>query len=61
MIDNINKLSSNLDTNKQPQQQQQTAASVVNLSDDGEIFVIKTSFFNLDKEQKATPPYFLSQ
>jgi len=34
MTDNINKLSSNLDTNKQ----QQTAASIVNLTDDGEIF-----------------------
>ena len=37
MIDNINKLSKNLDANKQPQQQQQTAASIVNLTDDGEI------------------------
>jgi hypothetical protein len=35
MIDNINKLSKNLDTNKL--QQQQTAASIVNLTDDGEI------------------------
>ncbi|CAF4566842.1 unnamed protein product, partial [Rotaria socialis] len=32
MIDNINKLSKNLDRNKQPQQQ--TAASIVNLTDD---------------------------
>ncbi|CAF0813889.1 unnamed protein product [Rotaria sordida] len=39
MIDNINKLSKNLDANKQQQQQQQqqqTAASIVNLTDDGE-------------------------
>ncbi|CAF4632566.1 unnamed protein product [Rotaria sp. Silwood1] len=36
MIDNINKLSKNLDANKQQQQQQQqqTAASIVNLTDD---------------------------
>ena len=37
MTDNINKLSSNIDTSKS--QQQQTAASIVNLTDDGEILV----------------------
>lgn len=44
MIDNINKLSKNLDANKQPpqqQHQQQTAASIVNLTDDGEIQIKK--------------------
>ena len=35
MTDNINKLSKDLDSNKQ--QLQQTAASIVNLTDDGEI------------------------
>ncbi len=39
MIDNINKLSARLDGVKQ--QQQQTAASLVNLTDDGEILVIR--------------------
>ncbi len=51
MIDNINKLSSNLDTNKQ----QQTAASIVNLTDDGEFvffcFFVKL-LLNLDKERR---------
>jgi len=42
MIDNINKLSANIDTNKQ---QQQTAASIVNLTDDGEILVLKSFSF----------------
>lgn len=36
MTDNINKLSSNLDVSKQQQQQQPTAASLANLTDDGE-------------------------
>jgi hypothetical protein len=40
MIDNINKLSTNLDANKQ-----QTAASIANLTDDGEILNHKL-FFN---------------
>ncbi len=39
MIDNINKLSARIDGAKQ--QQQQTAASLVNLTDDGEILVIR--------------------
>jgi hypothetical protein len=39
MIDNINKLSARIDGTKQ--QQQQTAASLVNLTDDGEILVIR--------------------
>ncbi len=42
MIDNINKLSAHIDTNKQ---QQQTAASIVNLTDDGKILVLKSFFF----------------
>lgn len=37
MIDNINKLSTTIDSNKSSTQQQ-TAASIVNLTDDGEIF-----------------------
>jgi hypothetical protein len=41
MIDNINKLSANLDTNKQ----QQTAASIVNLTDDGEILAKKLFYY----------------
>jgi hypothetical protein len=49
MIDNINKLSANLDTNKQ--QQQQTSASIVNLTDDGEILVLKI-FFIIDLDKK---------
>jgi hypothetical protein len=48
MIDNINKLSTHLDTNKS----QQTAASIVNLTDDGEILVTNLSFIsNLDKNE----------
>ena len=39
MIDNINKLSANIDSNKS--QQQQTAASIVNLTDDGKILFTK--------------------
>lgn len=54
MTDNINKLSKNVDSSKP----QQTAASIVNLSDDGEIdindcFNRKLShFIDLDKEHK---------
>lgn len=38
MIDNINKLAKNLDGNKQP-----TAASIVNLADDGRLTVLITA------------------
>ena len=37
MIDNINKLSKTLDSNNKPQQ---TAASIVNLTDDGELDIV---------------------
>ena len=67
MIDNINKLSSNLDSNRQ--QQQQTAASIVNLTDDGEIvkekkdeknFFLFATRHKLDKERKKTRLLFIS-
>jgi hypothetical protein len=40
MIDNINKLSKNFDANKQ----QPTAASIVNLTDDGKIGLFLSEF-----------------
>jgi hypothetical protein len=58
MIDNINKLSANLDTTKQPSQQQ-TAASIVNLTDDGESLVIQLFFFYIDLDKKETEYDFI--
>ncbi|CAF4291481.1 unnamed protein product [Rotaria socialis] len=54
MIDNINKLSKNLDRNKQPQQQ--TAASIVNLTDDDVVKIwdaVSTYIENYMKQSKG--------
>ena len=53
MTDNINKLSQNVDGNKQ-QQLQQTSASIVNLTDEGKRRLLAFSTLIIDRINKQT-------